>query len=340
VALDREQLRKLCHGLLLEEGVGIENFRSTGEYDEFTITWSTSWRAHRSAVRIFHRPLSQDDLERAVVDARNFNAVEALLLGPHEIPDNLSPPVGVHMIAPQELADRITSSPLVEWNDGVPSLSTTRLGLVLDLNKTSALLDPIGIRWLPSLAFNELPTALLSSEVEPQDLFERKAFRIFTASFRFGGVRYGEAERGQRVPDSVLFWPNGSSECAMVDCKAASSGYRMESDHVLRFIGYWENMTSELRSEGRILEYLVIVSSYFPGTDGERHPYHGRAHEIEEKTGLKLVYLTASDLAWTSAQVEAGDMPLAERSRLDWRKLFDAGMPNSTDFTTLIEEAH
>lgn len=337
--LARAELRRLCHGLLLGEGAVIENYRTIGEFDEFTTSAAGIWRAHRAVVRIFHRGIAQADLDRITLDAQAVAAVEALVLTPHELDNRLEPSIGVHLVPPQELADRIMSSPLVEWDEGRPAVAAARLELLLQLDDVSALLDPIGIQWLPSLALNELPSILVGRGVEPQDLFEQKVFRILTASFRFDGLRYGEAVRGQRLPDSIIFWPDGSSTTAMIDCKAASSGYRMDADHLLRFVRYWESLAPELEKQGRSLEYLGIVSSFFPGLEGERHPYHGRAVEIFEKTGLHLAYLSASDLAWASAQVEARDLPLAQRCSLDWRRIFEAGMASSGDFGDLVEGA-
>jgi hypothetical protein len=337
--LARVELRRLCHGLLLGEGAVVENYRTIGEFDEFTTSAAGIWRTHRAVVRIFHRRITQDDLDRIISDIQAVAAVEAVVLTPHELDSGLAPPIGVHLVPPQELANRIMSSPLVEWDEGRPAVAAARLELLLQLDDVSALLDPIGIQWLPSLALNELPSVLVGHGVEPQDLFEQKTFRILTASFRFGGVRYGEAARGRRLPDSVIFWPDGSPTAAMIDCKAASSGYRMDADHLLRFVRYWESLGPELEKEGRSLEYLGVVSSFFPGVEGERHPYHGRATEIHEKTGLKLAYLSASDLAWTSAQIEARDLPLAERCSLDWRRIFEAGMVSSGDLRGLIDGA-
>jgi hypothetical protein len=110
----------------------------------------------------------------------------------------------------------------------------------------------------------------------------------------------------------------------------------MESDHVLRFIGYWDALSEALADEGRLIRYLLIVSSNFPGAEGERHPFYGRADEIREKTGLGLVYLTASDLAWASAQVESRDLSLDARRSIDWPAVFDRGIVRSGDIAAAV----
>jgi hypothetical protein len=177
-------------------------------------------------------------------------------------------------------------------------------------------------KWLPSLALNELPPAFAGVDVEPQDLFERKTFRLLTASFCLDGVRYGESARGKRLPDSVVHWTRGDAwYSAMVDCKSASSGYQMDPGHLLR--------VDEL-------SHLIIVSSYFPGPPDGRHPYHGRAKQILERTGLDLTYIKAADLCLAAARI-ADDLPLSARRLLPWSEILNAGLVSSADFNNAID---
>ena len=258
------------------------------------------------------------------------------MLTPHDTDIGSPPPLGVHLINATELASRIISSPFVEWDTGSPRVAPERLTLALELDHLAGLLDPVGIQWLPAVAFNELPSSLAASDIQPQDLLEQKTFRLLTATFLFDGERYGEARRGQPLPDALLHLPGGSMKSAILDCKAAASGYRMESDHVLRFIRYWETLSPRLTEEGRSIEYLTIVSSYFPGEEGDRHPFHTRYREIVEKTGLILSYISASDLAWAAAQLEAREMALQERRVLDWPTLLKAGIVRNEDLVKMI----
>jgi hypothetical protein len=328
-ALEPERRRMLCHGLLIGDGVSILQFRSTAEFDEFATQDAGSWRPRSMVVRIFHGEVRQGDLDHLLEDSKNDGALEALAVCALPLSDEIEPPFGVHIVTAAEFADRVVRSPLVRWDDAGPEVAPDRVELLMKLDETAALLDPVGIRWLPSAALNELPPDLASRDLAPQDLLERKAFRILTAVFCFGGLRYGESARGKRLPDSVLFWPDGSPTSALVDCKAASSGYRMEPDHLLRFVEYWDNFQPRLAEEGRSLDYLIVVSSHFQGVPGERHPYFGRADDIAERTGMKLVYLQASDLAWAAARAEAQEMPLPDRASIDWRAAFDEGLVSS-----------
>jgi hypothetical protein len=296
------------------------------------------WRPHRSLVRLLHRSVEQSDLDDAAryIDAVGFD--EALFVTVVEPPTGLTVPHGVHVIPPGDTALRIVGSPLATWHDNGPSVAVGRLDLELQLER-STFSDRIGIQWLPAIALNELPTALIDSGVEPQDVLERKTFRLMTASLLFDGVRYGEAARGKRLPDSVLYWPDGSACSAIVDCKAAANGYTMTADHLLRFVEYCDALSPDLEAEGRPPRYIIVVSSHFPGSGDARHPYHGRAEEVEERTGLHLCYLQASDLAWLAATIEQRELPFEERRRLDWHRALHAGLVTTDELMALVADA-
>lgn len=334
--LDRDDVRKLCHGLILADSATIEDYRSTAATDEFIAGVTGLWHMHRVLVRIYYRPIRQEDIQDTSSFASASGAAEALVLPVHGNEDSdLTVVPGITVISAHELAERITSSALVRWDEDYPSIATDRLDLMLRLSGT-VLLDSLGIELLPSLALNELPASLVEYSTEPQDLFERKAFRLLTDTFRFEGVRYGESARGQRLPDAVLHWPDRSETSALLDCKAASSGYLMESDHFLRFLGYWESLAPELEAEGRSLEYLIVLSSFFRGQEGQRHPFWNRSQQIYDETGLRLAYVTASDLAWTAAQIEEADVSLEDRKRFNWREVLDKGLVTADHFDAAV----
>lgn len=335
-ALQRTDVRKLCHGLLLADAAVVNDYRSTAELDEFAVTVPGLWHMHRVLVRIYHRPIRQDDVEDARTFAIATEALESLVLPAQGSDDALVVVPGVTVISADEIAERIVSSALVRWDEDRPALATDRLHLMLRLAST-ALLDSVGIEALPSLALNEVPPSLVEYGIEPQDLLERKAFRLLTASFRFGGIRYGESARGKRLPDARLDWPDGSPTSALLDCKAASSGYLMDSDHFLRFVNYWETLAPQLEEEGRSLDYLIVLSSYFRGQEGQRHPYWNRAEQLADKTGLCLVYVTASDIAWAAARLESADKSLVARCGLDWHSLLRNGLVGSDHFDEAVD---
>jgi hypothetical protein len=332
--LDRNQLRKLCHGLLLAEGAVVTEVRRQADFDDFAVTTATLWRRRRTLVRLWYRDLRQTDLDDAAsfIEAMGFDEALFLTVLPG---GELAAQHGVHVIAPGDTALRIISSPFATWDTAGPAVAVDRLDLVLRLERAN-LFDRIGIQWLPSVALNELPPVLLDSGLEPQDVLERKTFRVLTACFLFDGTRYGEAARGKRLPDAVLRWPDGTPCSAMVDCKAAASGYTMEADHLLRFMRYWDDLAPALEAAGAPLEYIIIVSSHFPGAAGTRHPFHARAQDIFDKTGLKLCYVQASDVAWLAATLEEREIPFEERRRLDWRSALDGGLVTSESLMSLV----
>lgn len=323
--LDRNELRRLCHALLLSQGVTVGGFRSFPDYDEFVVSSEYLWATRRTVVRIYESEVDSSavcDLRSLLVDD---DASDGLIVCPKGSAPGIVPSANVAVLGPNELAAQIERSPLAEWVDGKPSLAGSRLDAALTLPEAASLVDPAGIGWLPALALNELPIGLDHTDLQPQDVLEQKAFRILTSLLRFGGQRYGEARRGERLPDAVLWWQTGTGSAAMLDCKAASGGYQMAADHLLRFEKYHELLSPELAGAGRSFSYLVILSSHFPGTAG-RHSFFGRQEELEERTGMKLVYMRASDLAWFAYDLEARGVQPDVRDAMPWSEVFDRGV--------------
>ncbi len=334
-SIDRDEVRKLCHGLLLGEGAAIENARRLADFDEFTASTAGLWRRRRAIVRIFHRAIEPSDVADAEAFVEAVGADEAMLLSTLPLGDSVVSTSVVALISADETAARIIASPLATWGADGPSVAVSRLELLLQL-ESAKLLDPVGLQWLPSVAFNELPSALLDEGIEPQDVLEQKTFRVLTACFRFRGERFGEARRGERLPDAVIEWPDGSACSALVDCKAAANGYTMDADHLLRFENYWQTLEPVMTEKGCPLRYLIIVSSHFPGRAGPNHPFAGRAESVMERTGLQLCYVTATDLAWSAAMLEEEDASIDQRERIDWHEVLVHGMVQSEHMSAAI----
>ena len=268
-SLSRDERRKLFQVLLTEQGVEVVTFSGPASYDELVLKATPLWRERTIRVRIAAERVTQEDLVRLAERVRDASDSDGLMLAPLGVDDDLDVPPQVALVHADDLIRRLERTPLVGWADDVPFPAYDRLDALSHLGADAALLDPVGIRWLPILALNELPHELKAHGVTPQDLLERLAFRLLTSVFRFGGTRYGEAARGQRLADSVITWPerNTSRVAALLDCKAASHGYTMTSDHFLRFAGYVEEAKPILEAEDRDLRYLIVLSSSFPGSE-------------------------------------------------------------------------
>jgi len=337
--LDRDQLRPLCHALLLARGASVGGFRALLDFDEYLIVTERLWSRHRSVVRIYERSVEPSDVDELQQLLASENATDGLIMAPQGFTSELSTPPSIGLLGPSELAAIIERSPLAEWHGDRPQLSSGRLASMLTLPEAARLVDPSGIAWLPALALNELPAELEDLDLEPQDVLEQKAFRVLTGSLRFGGERFGNARRGERLPDALVEWRSAPTSRAMVDCKAASSGYQMEADHLLRFQRYYDELSPRLSEDGASVTHLVVISSHFPGRDDSRHPYFGRAREVLELTGMTLAYLRASDLAWLAYDMEAREIPLAARERVDWAAVFDHGLVESQHLREALEAA-
>ena len=284
--------------------------------------------------------MEQSDIDGLAERVTQAGDADGVIIAPLGVAHGVTVPARVDVVEPESLIARLERSVLIGWPDRRPTPAYDRVGTLRQLESDAALLDPVGIRWLPTLALNELPVELFSQGVSPQDLLERMTFRLLTATFRFGGERHGEATRGERMPDSILTWPAAARErlAAVVDCKAASGGYTMTSDHLLRFKGYVEAARPILAEGGHDLRYLVVVSSEFPGRIGDRHPFHDRADELRNDAAVELVYVRAVDLARLAAIVEGRELSTPRREQLDWRTALSNGLVTDEHLEAIVSE--
>lgn len=340
-AMNADELRALCQLLLVSDGAQIRSVHASGAYSEWLIEIATLWRRRTGRARLFHERVAQPSVDRLSAVAAEEDDAETVLIAAHGVEPEVDVPATIHVVAPDELIRHLLRSPLVRWQDHRPAPALDRWETQLSLEDQTALLDPVGIRWLPLLALNELPPEIQqSTSLTPEDLLEQVAFRLLTASLRFGGIRYGNRERGQRLPDALLLWPHTSNPfAALFDAKASADGYTMPSDHALRFAGYIETMRGNQALGGNELRYLIVLSSSFPGRSGGNHPYHGRADALGEETGIKLVYIRADDLAQASARIEVEALGPAVRESIDWGRVFDEGMVSGTHLQEAISAA-
>jgi len=334
-ALPREERRKLAQVLLSDGPARVLEFQSTGAYDEFVLDVPLLWRSRRVRVRVADEVVDSTALTRLREAVYAASDAEGVLVAARGVAAGIGVPTGVMLVTPEMFIARLERSASIEWPDRTPRPASDRLALQRDLDRDAYLLDPVGLRWLPSLALNELPSDL-AGDMAPEDLLERVAFRLFTSALGFRGERFGEATRGHRLPDAVLRWPTPGHPAALLDCKAASSGYTMAADHLLRFAEYAESLRDDLQAAGHKLRYMLILSSSFPGPQGGRHPFFGRAADLNERTGLRLVYLRADDLARTATSIEQRGLSTDARTALDWSTAFDHGLVTSEHLTSML----
>jgi hypothetical protein len=328
--LGRARLRELCQVLLAEQGLRVTRVQPRATTDDLYVAPVPLWRPRTSVLRVAHRQLEAHDVRDLAEVVRAHPLADGVLV--EGAPGNATLPLddAVQVLRADEVVRRIRNSPLVEWADGQPQTAMMRLALALDLNEIAPALDPVGLRWLPTLSLNSLPPEL-DAHGTANDLFEDITFRILTTSLRFGGRRLGARRRGERVPDAVLRWQeNGEGVAAVLDCKAAQYGYRMKIDDHRALTEYFGQLQGQEAAAGFRLRYILVVSSEFDGEPGDTHPFHGRATAIAaEAHGAKLVYLRASDLVQLVLAVERDRADPAEREGVAWSQLFDIGMPES-----------
>ena len=335
-AIPREDRRKLVQLLLDDAGLRAVDFQSPAAYDELILEAEGLWRPRRVRVRIADRPVTQADVKRIAVSVRDAGEAEGILIAPLGADPDVTVSPAIMLVGPAELISLLERCALIAWPGRQPVLAYDRVATQRALTTSATLLDRVGLQWLPTLARNELPAALGDQDLAPQDLLERFAFRMLTGSLRFGGDRYGEAARGQRLPDATLLLPGETRLAALLDCKASADGYVMDSDHYLRFTRYVETLRPDIERNDNELRFMIVLSSDFTGSDDARHPFHGRARVLAEETGLTLVYVRAADLAHAATAIEARDLQPAEREALDWNSAFARGQVSVKDLNSMI----
>jgi hypothetical protein len=316
--------------LLVERGFRVERLQPRSEFDDLHISGQSVWRTRPARVRVVYRPLTDDDVQELASVARQEALSDAVLIEAASTTTGPPPAVGaVQVIGAAELIARLQQSSLLAWSDGRPAADIQRYSVWRELNERALALDPVGLRWLPALALDKIPSELEETGRSADELFERYAFRLFTSLFRFGGERLGAARRGQREPDARLVQPGCTAgrSSVLLDCKARRDGFVMSASDERALLEYCVSAADELRATGHPLSHLVVLSSWFPGQEGARHPFHARAQKFASE-GVQLTYLRAGDLVQLGVQVEAQEDSPARRETYRWDAVFDRGMPD------------
>lgn len=315
----------------------VSDYQRRAGHDDMYAEIDVFWARRSIRVRVAAREVESRDVARFAEALASSGDVAGWLVAPHGTQGELAGGQAVEVIGPEDLIERFERSSRVAWTERRPSVAMDRLAHQRALFDDARHLDPVGMRWLPVVAHNEMPPELRDGEGAPQDWLERFTFRILTHTFRFGGVRYGEAARGKRLPDALLRWPSGGDAiAAMLDCKASADGYTMTGDHYLRFKEYVKICRNEAEGAGHELRYMIVLSSAFTGS-GRTHPFHARHKALSEDTGLSLAYVRAIDLVEAAVAVERGEVAPTDRERLPWAGLLDAGLVDARHFRVLIE---
>lgn len=332
--LGRARIRELCQVLLVERGLRLTRAQPRADVDDLYVQAPLIWRPRTGLMRVLHRAAEATDLTDLAEVARATPLGDAVLVTTALDGDDLPADDAVQVIEADELVAKLQTSALVEWADGMPQTAMPRLALALDLSEIAPALDPIGIRWLPTLALNSVPPELEGLGTA-DDLFEQIAFRILTTALRMGGRRLGATKRGQRLPDALLRWNEDRPISAVLDCKAAQYGYRMSIDDFRALSEYFGQLKQEEEADGYELRYVVVISSEFEGADGDDHPYFERAKALAEEAGAQLVYLRATDLVQLVLAVERDRAQPADRHAIRFADLFDLGMPTTGQVVNL-----
>jgi hypothetical protein len=324
--LDASSREQLCHALLIETGVRVGEVVPGADFFDFIVETVPLWGVRRSRVRLSLRAVDQEDIRVLGELATAEGHAEAVLIeAAPQTTSSLREAPNVSLTRASAFIARLEASAVVQWLDGAPRVDGSIFSFLRRRQTLLARLDAVGIRWLPWLARNKVPPVLKQAGTPADALLEEAAFRTFVMLFGFDGKRLGVGTPGSVNPDALLFLPDGTS-AALLDCKASRDGYQMGRGDYRAICDYVEQLRPEARSAGRKLEFVVILSSRFKGTDDRRHPFFRRARDLKSKAKVELAYLRADDLVRLALRVEEiGALP-ETRVRIPWSQVFKSGL--------------
>lgn len=331
-ATSAEELAKLLRLVFIERGHGIERTQPRADHVDLHLVVSSLGRPQRARVRVLDRDVEQRDVD----DLAEVRAAEALADVMLVCPHSVNVPAGgerVCVVGAAEVEPLLRASTLLGWEGGTPHAVGERYAELAATQQTASAHDPIGLRWLTTLALNRIPPELEQTGQSADRLFERIAFRVLTTVFRFGGRRLGEAWRAERVPDSVLTEAGCPSEwAAFLDCKAAGNGYTMTAAEERAQVEYVTDRRDLAEADGHRLTHTVVLSSEFAGN------FDLRAEALAA-CGVTLCYLRASELVRLALEVEAAEEPPALREAIPWKQVMDIGQRGPGDLDRALAEA-
>lgn len=318
--------------VFIEAGHNVERTQPRANHVDLHLVVSPLGRPQRARVRVLSKDVEQRDVDDLVAVRSAEALADAVLICPR----SLTVPASddhVRVVGAGELEGMLRASALIAWEDGIPRAVAERYAALAETQATASAHDPIGLRWLTTLALNRVPPELTSTGQSADRLLERITFRLLTTVFRFGGQRLGEAWRGERVPDAVLTEPGCPSEwAAFLDCKAAGDGYTMIASEERAQVEYVKDRRELAEADGHRLTHTVILSSDFAGN------FDLRATALA-KHGVQLCYLRAVDLVRLALAVETAEEPPAVREAFPWTRIFDIGRPEWADLEQALDDA-
>jgi hypothetical protein len=322
--------RKMALLLLYEADAEVVAFDPRAGFDILTVKNRPLWADRIGQVRIFYRPIEQNDIEQADNDLRALAHSDVVLIETTPRASEVTPIDTVQLITAEDFILRLEESSLITWSaDRQPTADTGRY-VDWRVVQSATISDRVGLRYLISLSFNKPPPGLISAS-SPDALFERFAFRVWTTVFRFSGWRLGEVRRGKRAADAILLSPRSAPRfSALFDAKAARDGYTMSVGDERALVEYAQGMKDDPELDGFPLRFIIVVSSSFPGARTP-HPFEARSTAIKDACGLNLVYIEARDLVFLAMELEEREIPPVTRDRCDWTQAFVTGRVDLED---------
>jgi hypothetical protein len=318
------ELKELCLVITAEMGLSVEGAPRHGRYLDLALGSTVLLRPRRVLLRLTTEPPVETALTDLRIEAVDRGCADYLLVGTKNAAD-VAIATSEHFLGPAGLLDVCRGSYAVGWDEGRPVPRKDAFRLARLRAEELSELDRFGLAWLPALSRDRLPWQLRDSTTPPNEWFERVVFRIATALFQIKGVRLGAAIRGQRVGDALLWW---RGRVALLDCKAAHNGYRLDVDDERRLLEYVRTGCPEYGPSERI-DCVLLVSSSFPTFDRERRWFTARRNRFIA-AGSDLACVRADDLVDAGLAVLRNMNDTRSLDAIAWDQVLAQGLVTRT----------
>ena len=318
--LNLDDLLRICQSLAVEFGLQPCGVQPLGSVVDLMFTSTVLITPRVVLMRLSTTPPDPSALDRLAQDANAQGCADYLLVSTQRLAESVEHD-REHLVDPVELMALCRRSALIEWHEGRPRARQGDYSALRQRADELRRLDAFGLAWLPALSRNRLPWALRASSVRADELFEQVVYRVATTVLRLEGVRLGSASRGQRVGDALL-WSRG--RLALLDCKAAQDGYRLEVDDERRLLDYAKASYPDYTT-AQAVACVVLVSSAFPVFDANPKLFEKRRERFRA-IGSDLACVKADDLVEASLTILRSSEDTRGIDAIAWDRVLGQGL--------------
>jgi hypothetical protein len=316
-------LQQVTHALIREWTPEIA-VATRGTFVDFDVNSLSALNVpNRHRFRLFLTPAHADEIRQLEAEA------SALGLAPVAVaPLGFcagANPVTIPVVTPDAFHEMCEQSAVIDHDEhGMPTVNRVAWRELRDYRDARFALIS-GLLWLRPLSRNRVPPSLRWAGTPAHELFESCFFVVMTTVFQATGACWGTRKRGQPVPDGRLRLP-GVIEPTLYDCKAAAKGYQLTHRDLTGFVDYLRQPIEHgwTRPTRGSLRFLIVSSQVRHGRGVAS--FAGRQRALSRRVrGARMTCIAVPDLVRFGLAIESAGVSPADRRRIGWSRILDAG---------------